>query len=150
MPDQLNHAPSWTAKCAAAQKDWRKLDLVFPDSGRLPLHSRCGVRLQADRVGKDRPPSVVQPSSRLYDEHRHLDHRWDGAVGAAARRASQPPTTTTAPCGGTAASDDDATSEPSATRRRAAADNTDEGIPVTDPDVRRACGGCHVAERQEP
>jgi hypothetical protein len=30
VPDQLNHAPSWTAKCAAAQKDWRKLDLVFP------------------------------------------------------------------------------------------------------------------------
>ena len=31
VPDQLNHAPSWTAKCAAAQKDWRKIDLVFPD-----------------------------------------------------------------------------------------------------------------------
>lgn len=31
VPDQLNHAPDWTAKCAAAQKDWRKLDLVFPD-----------------------------------------------------------------------------------------------------------------------
>ena len=30
VPDQLNHAPTWTAKCAAAQKDWRKLDLVFP------------------------------------------------------------------------------------------------------------------------
>ena len=30
VPDQLNHAPIWTAKCAAAQKDWRKLDLVFP------------------------------------------------------------------------------------------------------------------------
>jgi hypothetical protein len=30
VPDQLNHAPDWTAKCAAAQKDWRKLDLVFP------------------------------------------------------------------------------------------------------------------------
>jgi len=26
----LNHAPSWTSQCAAAQKDWRKLDLVFP------------------------------------------------------------------------------------------------------------------------
>jgi len=22
--DQLNHAPDWTSKCAAAQKDWRK------------------------------------------------------------------------------------------------------------------------------
>jgi hypothetical protein len=30
VPDQLNHAPDWTAKCATAQKDWRKLDLVFP------------------------------------------------------------------------------------------------------------------------
>ena len=30
VPDQLNHAPDWTARCAAAQKDWRKLDLVFP------------------------------------------------------------------------------------------------------------------------
>ncbi len=30
VPDQLNYAPDWTAKCAAAQKDWRKVDLVFP------------------------------------------------------------------------------------------------------------------------
>jgi hypothetical protein len=30
VPDQLNHAPEWTGKCAAAQKDWRKLDLIFP------------------------------------------------------------------------------------------------------------------------
>ena len=30
VPDQLNHAPNWTGKCATAQKDWRKLDLVFP------------------------------------------------------------------------------------------------------------------------
>jgi hypothetical protein len=30
VPDQLNHAPNWTSKCASAQKDWRKLDLVFP------------------------------------------------------------------------------------------------------------------------
>jgi hypothetical protein len=30
VPDQLNHSPDWTAKCAAAQKDWRKIDLVFP------------------------------------------------------------------------------------------------------------------------
>ena len=30
VPDQLNHAPDWTARCASAQKDWRKLDLVFP------------------------------------------------------------------------------------------------------------------------
>ena len=29
VPDQLNHAPDWTKKCAAAQ-DWRKIDLIFP------------------------------------------------------------------------------------------------------------------------
>ena len=30
VPDQLNHSPDWTSKCASAQKDWRKLDLIFP------------------------------------------------------------------------------------------------------------------------
>jgi len=30
VPDMLNHSPNWTGKCAAAQKDWRKIDLVFP------------------------------------------------------------------------------------------------------------------------
>ena len=30
VPDQLNHSVDWTGKCAAAQKDWRKLDLIFP------------------------------------------------------------------------------------------------------------------------
>ena len=30
VPDQLNHAPDWTGKCAAAQKDWRKIDIIFP------------------------------------------------------------------------------------------------------------------------
>jgi hypothetical protein len=30
VPDQMNHAPDWTSKCAAAAKDWRKIDLVFP------------------------------------------------------------------------------------------------------------------------
>jgi hypothetical protein len=30
VPDQLNHSPKWTNTCAAAQKDWRKIDLVFP------------------------------------------------------------------------------------------------------------------------
>ena len=30
VPDQLNHAPDWTKKCAAAQKDWRRLDIIFP------------------------------------------------------------------------------------------------------------------------
>ena len=30
VPDQLNHAQDWTGKCASAQKDWRKLDLIFP------------------------------------------------------------------------------------------------------------------------
>jgi hypothetical protein len=30
VPDQLNHAPDWAGTCAAAQKDWRKIDLIFP------------------------------------------------------------------------------------------------------------------------
>ena len=30
VPDLYNHAPDWTAKCASAQKDWRKVDLIFP------------------------------------------------------------------------------------------------------------------------
>lgn len=30
VPDLFNNAPDWTGKCAAAQQDWRKLDLVFP------------------------------------------------------------------------------------------------------------------------
>lgn len=30
VPDQLNTASDWTSKCAAAQKDWRKIDLIFP------------------------------------------------------------------------------------------------------------------------
>ncbi|MCH7823227.1 MAG: quinohemoprotein amine dehydrogenase subunit gamma [Acidobacteria bacterium] len=30
VPDQLNHSPDWTSKCAAAQKDWRSLDIIFP------------------------------------------------------------------------------------------------------------------------
>jgi hypothetical protein len=30
VPDQLNHSPDWTGQCASAQKDWRKLDLIFP------------------------------------------------------------------------------------------------------------------------
>ena len=30
VPDHLNHAADWTSKCATAQQDWRKLDLIFP------------------------------------------------------------------------------------------------------------------------
>lgn len=30
VPDHLVNYPNWTAKCAAATKDWRNLDLVFP------------------------------------------------------------------------------------------------------------------------
>ena len=30
VPDLYNHSPEWTSKCASAQKDWRKIDLVFP------------------------------------------------------------------------------------------------------------------------
>lgn len=30
VPDLYHHAPDWTGKCAAAVKDWRKIDLIFP------------------------------------------------------------------------------------------------------------------------
>ncbi|TVR49798.1 MAG: quinohemoprotein amine dehydrogenase [Gemmatimonadales bacterium] len=30
VPDQMNHSPDWTSKCAAAQKDWRNVDVIFP------------------------------------------------------------------------------------------------------------------------
>jgi hypothetical protein len=30
VPDHLNNSPDWASKCAAATKDWRNLDLVFP------------------------------------------------------------------------------------------------------------------------
>jgi len=30
VPDHLNNAPDWSTKCAAATKDWRNLDIVFP------------------------------------------------------------------------------------------------------------------------
>ena len=30
VPDLYNHAPDWTANCGSAQKDWRKIDLIFP------------------------------------------------------------------------------------------------------------------------
>jgi hypothetical protein len=30
VPDHLNNSPNWAGKCAAATKDWRNLDVVFP------------------------------------------------------------------------------------------------------------------------
>ncbi len=30
VPDHLNHSADWTSKCATAQQDWRKIDLIFP------------------------------------------------------------------------------------------------------------------------
>jgi len=30
VPDHLNNATDWAAKCASATKDWRNLDLIFP------------------------------------------------------------------------------------------------------------------------
>lgn len=30
VPDHLNNYPDWASKCAAATKDWRNLDLVYP------------------------------------------------------------------------------------------------------------------------
>ena len=43
VPDQLNHAPDWTAKCAAAQKDWRKIDLIFPRREEEMISTRTGL-----------------------------------------------------------------------------------------------------------
>jgi hypothetical protein len=30
VPDHLNNNPDWTGNCAAAAKDWRNIDIVFP------------------------------------------------------------------------------------------------------------------------
>ena len=30
VPDHLNYSADWTSTCAAAAKDWRKIDLIFP------------------------------------------------------------------------------------------------------------------------
>jgi hypothetical protein len=30
VPDHLNNSPGWASQCAAATKDWRNLDIVFP------------------------------------------------------------------------------------------------------------------------
>jgi hypothetical protein len=30
VPDHLNNYPDWSGKCAAATKDWRNLDVVYP------------------------------------------------------------------------------------------------------------------------
>ena len=30
VPDHLNGYPDWTSKCAAATKDWRNVDIVYP------------------------------------------------------------------------------------------------------------------------
>jgi len=30
VPDHMNNYPDWSSKCAAATKDWRNLDLVYP------------------------------------------------------------------------------------------------------------------------
>jgi len=30
VPDHVNAYPDWAKKCAAATKDWRNLDIVFP------------------------------------------------------------------------------------------------------------------------
>ena len=39
VPDHLNNSPDWTSKCASATKDWRNVDIVFPDLHNLdPLN----------------------------------------------------------------------------------------------------------------
>jgi hypothetical protein len=30
VPDHVNNYPDWSSRCAAATKDWRNLDLVYP------------------------------------------------------------------------------------------------------------------------
>jgi hypothetical protein len=30
VPDHVNYSPDWASNCAAATKDWRNLDIVFP------------------------------------------------------------------------------------------------------------------------
>lgn len=30
MADHVNYSPDWASNCAAATKDWRNLDIVFP------------------------------------------------------------------------------------------------------------------------
>jgi len=30
VPDHVNNSPDWASNCAAATKDWRKLDIIFP------------------------------------------------------------------------------------------------------------------------
>lgn len=30
VPDHVNYSPDWANNCAAATKDWRNIDLVFP------------------------------------------------------------------------------------------------------------------------
>jgi len=31
VPDQLTNYLSWSDSCASAERDWRKLDLIYPD-----------------------------------------------------------------------------------------------------------------------
>jgi len=31
VPDQLTNQLSWSDSCASAERDWRKLDLIYPD-----------------------------------------------------------------------------------------------------------------------
>jgi len=31
VPDQLTNYLGWSDSCAAAERDWRKLDLIYPD-----------------------------------------------------------------------------------------------------------------------
>lgn len=30
VPDHVNYSPDWASNCAAATKDWRSLDIIFP------------------------------------------------------------------------------------------------------------------------
>jgi len=30
VPDHVNYSPDWASNCAAAARDWRSLDIIFP------------------------------------------------------------------------------------------------------------------------
>ena len=34
VPDQLTNHLSWSDSCASAERDWRKLDLIYPDDSK--------------------------------------------------------------------------------------------------------------------
>jgi hypothetical protein len=58
VPNHLNNAPDWTTKCAATTKDWRNLDLVFPQGISHSATATAGRRLRRSRWFRQRRHSV--------------------------------------------------------------------------------------------